>query len=90
MYVSKKIGYTKFRPTDSYTVVYCTGGTTDCKWRKIFTPFSTLAEAENQQFDLNRSGYGCMIFITRELNSIGMPEGWRADLLPKNMKIVSA
>lgn len=57
-----------------YTVVYRMGGTERCVWHKAIP--GTLEECLKMKGDTERMGYKCLLFKTKHLNSIGMPEGW--------------
>jgi len=60
-----------------YTVVYRTGGTEACVWKRCL-PVATKVEALAQAADIQRMGYTTIVHLTSVLDIIGMPEGWTA------------
>lgn len=61
----------------TYTVIYRTGGTEDCKWRPC-RPASTMQEAVSQKDSIERGGRKALIKRTSEVVKHGLPEGWEA------------
>ena len=62
---------------ESFTVVYRTGGTENCQWRR--TSALSSKEAARDLANLNeRMGYKSLVFKTGDLDSLGMPTGWEA------------
>ena len=62
----------------TYTVIYRTGGTERCTWRRTFVAHRTRESARKMADDIERMGYKAIIHVTRELDVIGLPEGWYA------------
>lgn len=59
---------------DTLTVIYRTGGTENFKWHKVFTLFPKPDAAIETAEQIRKMGYPTMIFETKKLESIGMPE----------------
>lgn len=59
-----------------YTVIYRTGGTRSCTWRRLFARY-TYTEACRQADAIERQGYHTRVEIARELDAIGLPVGWQ-------------
>lgn len=59
----------------TFTVVYRTGGTLRCVWRRC-SAVETMGEANKLFQSLARQGYKALVYRTAELDAIGMPEGW--------------
>lgn len=62
--------------TKTYSVVYRTGGTLQCTWRRVFTVFTSESDALAQAAQIERAGYRAVVHETAHLNSIGLPIGW--------------
>lgn len=61
----------------SWTVVYRTGGTLNCVWKRAL-PVRTEAEARTLRAQCEVAGYKAIIHDTAVLDVIGVPEGWNA------------
>lgn len=62
---------------NTFTVIYRTGGTKRCTWRRT-TPVLTREAANKRRDEVERMGYKAITHKTDELDRIGMPEGWDA------------
>lgn len=62
----------------TFTVVYRTGGTSNAKWRRCVA-VTTRNEAETMASELYVAGFKAIVFITSQLDAIGMPVGFDAD-----------
>ena len=60
----------------TYSVIYRTGGTHRCEWRKLFDTCQTLEQANANVERLERMGYKALRFETDKLELIGLPIGW--------------
>jgi len=60
----------------TYEVIYRTGGTHYCTWRKVLNKCTDRSEALQVAKDLERQGYHALVRTTKELESIGLPVGW--------------
>jgi hypothetical protein len=60
----------------AYAIVYRTGGTKRCEWRKLFNVCQTLDQANANVERLERMGYKALRFETATLDAIGLPIGW--------------
>ena len=61
----------------TFTVVYRTGGTENCTWRRTMA-YATREEARESAASVERMGYKALVHKTHEIDAIGMPEGWDA------------
>jgi len=69
-------------PTDSdWTVIYRTGGTDNARWRAM-QPCRTRYDADVMADYCARMGYKPMVFVTAQLNALGMPAGFDASCDP--------
>ena len=62
----------------SYTVIYRTGGTENCKCRRQNKNMLACGAARPLADDIERMGYKALIHRTADLDAHGMPEGWDA------------
>lgn len=58
-----------------YEIIYRTGGTERCTWRRVSGHF-TAEEAANQEPQIERMGYKTLRYKVGVLDVVGMPEGW--------------
>ena len=63
----------------TYSIVYRTGGTDRCSWRRVGYAFVDVASANAFASDTERAGYKALVMPTAQLDAIGMPIGWTAD-----------
>ncbi len=61
---------------NTWTVVYRTGGTALCQWRRVFDTYTDESAARKVAEEIERGGRCALVFISRQLETIGMPEGW--------------
>lgn len=61
--------------TDSFTVVYRTGGSKRCTWHRTKT-YPTREAANGAAAEIERMGYKALVHVTRQLDLLGMPVGW--------------
>ena len=59
----------------AYTVVYRTGGTENCEWKRT-SNFSSRDEADRVRAETERMGYRALVFTAHNIDAIGMPQGW--------------
>jgi hypothetical protein len=59
-----------------YAVIYRTGGTKRCEWRRVFVVYRTLDAANAGVERLERMGYKALRFEAATLDAIGLPIGW--------------
>jgi len=64
---------------NTWTVVYRTGGTARCAWHRVLDSYPNETSARSKASEIERMGYRALVFITRQLDAIGMPEGWDSD-----------
>ena len=64
----------------TYSVVYRTGGTQNFKWCRTNETFLTRDEAINFAAGIEKMGYKTMIYITKQLNNIGLPETYDSSI----------
>jgi len=64
---------------ETFTVCYRTGGHADCTWNKILVPFATREEANSKAALIEHAGYKANVYVTEELNRLGLPVGWQSD-----------
>ena len=60
-----------------YLVMYRTGGTDWCTWRRLFDRYE-LKAANAKRDELMRMGYQALVQSADQLEKIGMPYGWTA------------
>ena len=63
----------------SFTTIYRTGGTSRVTWRRC-APVGTRAAAEVQADACEKAGYKALVFNTKQLDAVGLPTGWAAEL----------
>lgn len=63
----------------TYEVIYRTGGTNHCKWRRLYYRFQDRSNAVAKAQEIERMGYKSAVRTTKELESIGLPVGWTYD-----------
>ena len=63
----------------TFEVIYRTGGTHYCTWRRIAFKHGSKGIAEEVDKNLERQGYHAEVRTTKELESIGLPVGWTSD-----------
>lgn len=61
----------------TYTVVYRTGGTHNFSWKKS-VPYQSYASAAACKNDIERGGRKALIFDTKQLEKVGLPETYEA------------
>jgi hypothetical protein len=72
-----------------YSVIYRTGGTHRCEWRKLFSEYQTLEQANANIERIERQGYKAIKIKTDKIKLIGMPIGWEPGLVDwENDKII--
>lgn len=65
------------KQAETFTVVYRTGGTENCVWKRSLTVVKSV-EAIAIKESLERAGYKALIHKTSQLDKLGMPIGWEA------------
>ena len=65
------------KKSDTFTVIYRTGGTLRCRWHKT-SPKALREDAQALAADLEKAGDKSLVHNTQLLNAIGLPEGWEA------------
>ena len=63
----------------SFTTIYRTGGTSRVTWRRC-APVLSRAAAEVQADACEKAGYKALVFNTKQLDAVGLPTGWSAEL----------
>jgi hypothetical protein len=65
--------------TQTYAVIYRSGGTHRCTWTRCLVRFTELQKAFDLKEELERMGYKALALRTEVLEAIGMPIGWEAN-----------
>jgi hypothetical protein len=65
--------------TDTFQVIYRTGGTHFCEWRLVYTMFVSHSDAIAKASEIERMGYKTLVRSSKELASVGLPVGWDAE-----------
>lgn len=60
--------------TNTYTIIYRTGGTANFRWHRVLERYATRHAASPVQDELERAGYLTRCHVTRQLDAIGLPE----------------
>lgn len=60
----------------TYSIVYRSGGTDLCSWRRVMTEHVDVASANAQAAAIERMGYKALVMPYATLRAIGMPIGW--------------
>lgn len=63
----------------TWTVGYRTGTPDKFRWRRVGKPFATLAQAMTCRSKLIAMGYPAYVYITSQLDSIGLPDTYASD-----------
>lgn len=63
--------------TNTFTVIYRTGGTMNARWHRC-AAVATIEDARKMQDDIRRGGRKALIHKTNLLDSIGLPSGYEA------------
>ncbi len=59
----------------TYAVVYRSGGTHNCHWRRVFGRYTTR-ESAGMVESIERGGRKALVFTTAQLDAVGLPIGW--------------
>lgn len=62
--------------TEPFTVIYRRGGPAACSWHRVSLTFPTREEANDLAAEIERMGYKALVHETRQLDLVGMPQGW--------------
>ena len=57
-----------------FSVICRTGGTADFKWAYVAERYATRSEAEECALRTRLMGYSALVFITRYIRAIGLPD----------------
>lgn len=63
--------------SQTYVVVYRTGGTDRCVWHRTES-YATRADADACRERVERQGYQALVTDDAKSMAIGLPEGWEA------------
>lgn len=63
----------------TYEVIYRTGGTHHCTWRRLYYRYKDRSNAVAKAQEIERMGYKSAIRTTEDLERIGLPIGWNFD-----------
>ena len=58
----------------TYTVIYRDGGKLNFKWHKVLELYTDYTQASYKAIEIERMGYKSLVFNTKALDRIGMPE----------------
>ena len=60
----------------TFSIAYRTGGPVHCQWRRVSEAYAKRDDAILRADEIERMGYRAEVYLTRELDEIGLPIGW--------------
>lgn len=69
------MGDRKMSKHEAYTVVYRTGGTDNCTWKRTIN-YLTIDEAKASAISIEKMGYKALVQKAHFTDTIGLPQGW--------------